>query len=1049
MAKNLELNFKIRGSAEELKKIADSFSSIDSSAKKAAPSIDDVEKKLSKMAQGAGSAASRSGDLQGRIAGLGTQIQSGISSPLSSASEALGNFAGRLGVAGVAASATIGILVTAGTAAFNLVKEFGAAAEETSNLADRLDITAKQARSLEIASGIAGVNVNTLLGSTRLLAAALEDQTGQGEKTVATLNKLGVQLFDNTGKQRDLGKVMFEALNALEKIDSASQRAFLAASLLGKAGAKELTPLLKNLTELLATADRLGASFDENVNQQLAKADDEIGKLTVAWRALKETLAGKIAPIIIPIIQTLNGNPLGLSEADLRKQRGGVGSFADVLAQRQQERDSFRFSGDFGVRVRGFESTADEARRLSRQFGGRAEDTDEGVKARITKLRKESDELAAALRSGAIDDPVLFKSKEAKYDALIAEQKKLENLLRSRADSVNELKRLEDKFKSAQQDLARAETSAAGAALGGVAKNILEMKQRDEELLAALGPKFQGRVIALFNQQRGTEIGKLIAENRKRLADEAEKGSKDAASRLDEANKKFSEKLKETVAADLRAVEGLVNLSAGIGAGSAQRRAEGQVRAIEAGAGPVDGARVAEQSFRVRVALAKELFDIEVARIRLLEASATTQEEKDRLRLALLKAEADQFASIDEARLERESKIQEVRRESLNEARESAGRVFDALTQRGAGGLRQFLTGLGTQQVRAIFQNVTEGLFATVGQSLGRLGQASGIGGLFRGTLADPRNANAPVERAKTSVDRLRGSVDRLNDTIAGGAGGAGLGGVSGLPGGLGGLSDAPALLDRVVGKTGTGRSFIDSIKSFGAGAASILSAGLFSGFRSGDFSVQQGPGRATTASALGLTSTAARVGNIAGSAGALAGGAFGVVQGIREGGARGAFGAASSALGVAALIPGPQQPFVAAAAVITGLIKGLFGDPKAERAKEIDRLIANQKFKEPQPISLTIDSSGREIDRDFRGRIRVLNSTPRIERPDPDDARREIEAFRRPPAPQVFNVNMPVQTFDGRSFIDRAGDIANALTKALQDGHRVRGDINQVVRPI
>jgi hypothetical protein len=367
----------------------------------------------------------------------------------------------------------------------------------------------------------------------------------------------------------------------------------------------------------------------------------------------------------------------------------------------------------------------------------------------------------------------------------------------------------------------------------------------------------------------------------------------------------------------------------------------------------------------------------------------------------------------DQARKERLVGILEFQRRQLEDYRQQAGQVYDALTMRGGGGFGDFLRGQGNILKRQLFVNASAGIFQRVGSTLGQVGAASGLGGLLKGTLFDPQNAqNAQSSTAAntTATERNTLALER-NTAVAAGATIPGL--TSGSTTGLLGALGIPGL----TGSTGVGLPGGGLIQSATgsqvggilSGLASPLTAGLFAGFRSGDYSIKTGSGTATSASAMGLTGTGARVANI-GASGAIAGlGALGIYQGLQQGGARGTTNAIGSALGVAAMIPGPQQPFLQAGALMAGFISAMMPDPKKQRADEIGRTLERSRFADPVGVDRFTDQYGRDIDYNRRGEIRVM---------------------------QPVTVN--VSAMDSRSFLDRAEDIGNAVKHAIHGGHDV-----------
>jgi hypothetical protein len=342
----------------------------------------------------------------------------------------------------------------------------------------------------------------------------------------------------------------------------------------------------------------------------------------------------------------------------------------------------------------------------------------------------------------------------------------------------------------------------------------------------------------------------------------------------------------------------------------------------------------------------------------------------------------------------------ELQKQKVNEYRETAGRVFDALKMRGGSGLTDFFRAQGDILQRQIFVNASERVFTSLGSTFGQVGKASGLGSLLRGTIFDPQNAQLATKLNTTATEDNTAAIREHSALLAGRAGGSTIGDYNAFSDYGGGVSEVTNLAsqgNRVLSRIPGAATAAGRIGGFLGGLGTTFSGGLFAGLRSGGYSIQTGDGQARVASG------AERAGNIAGSAALLAGSAVGVVSGLREGGARGTVTAVGAALGAASAIPGPQQPILQAAALVAGLVRGLFPDPKQEREKQIQRTIENARYEDPEAKNRSIDLGGNEFDYDKRGNMR----------------------------PIVVNVT----AMDAKSFLDRKQDIAQAVHGALLDG--------------
>lgn len=410
-----------------------------------------------------------------------------------------------------------------------------------------------------------------------------------------------------------------------------------------------------------------------------------------------------------------------------------------------------------------------------------------------------------------------------------------------------------------------------------------------------------------------------------------------------------------------------------------------------------------EQITRLTAGPGGELAAIE--RIALLREDAAQRE------FAITRDRARLDEQTDQARKERVLSILELQRKQLEDYKNTAGEVYDALTQRGGGGLRDFFRGQANILQRQLFVNASAGIFRQFGGALGRVGAASGLGGLLSGTIFDPANAGNTTAANTTATERNTLALER-NTAVTAGGGIAGQ--IPGLAGGAGG-----GLLSRGIPGLGgsTAQAGGGKLAGIFAGLSSPLTAGLFRGFQGGDYSIATGDGTATSASALGLTSTGARLANIGASAAIVAGGTAGILSGLRQGGARGATTAIASGLGVASTIPGPQQPFLQAAALVAGLVTGLFPDAKKQREEDIARTLQRGAYTDAVGADRFTDEYGRDLDYNRRGELRVM---------------------------QPVTVN--VSAMDSKSFLDRAEDIGNAVKAALQGGHDVADSMRGLV---
>ena len=338
-------------------------------------------------------------------------------------------------------------------------------------------------------------------------------------------------------------------------------------------------------------------------------------------------------------------------------------------------------------------------------------------------------------------------------------------------------------------------------------------------------------------------------------------------------------------------------------------------------------------------------------------------------------------AEMDQARKDRLVAIAELQRRQLEEYRDAAGRVFDALVSRGGGGLSDLLRGQLLTLQRQIFINLSGELFQRLGGVLGGIvpgqrdaqGRPTFLGRILSGTILGRRD------------DALRVATD----------------------------ANTQATIQNTTAVVGLTRA-ISGARVGGDGAAAPW-------FDVGDIDFAGG----STQSGAGRQSWWARHQRAIGMIGVGAAGALGIYAAAREGGARGAVGAAGAAAGAAgtmlsvAGVSGPLAPILAGIGLGLGFVHALFGDPRRARAEEIERRLSEARYSAPEALDRSYTIRGAEVDYDFRGRIRITHNQP---------------------------ITVNISALDAKSVLDRSFDIAQAVRRALQDGHPLAAQIHHAI---
>lgn len=455
-----------------------------------------------------------------------------------------------------------------------------------------------------------------------------------------------------------------------------------------------------------------------------------------------------------------------------------------------------------------------------------------------------------------------------------------------------------------------------------------------------------------------------------------------------------------------------------------------------------------EYAYAGKVAIAKEEFRVtketlEEQRKASIDAYTRT---KDRVELERkqteyrIKSEENSYKlekELLDARFEREIQIAEIRKKQNEELRASLGSLYDAAKASGKTGIQDFFKNYVEQIKKTIFVNLGEEIFRGATQKLGGIipgqekidpisgkgtGELTPLGRILRGTPLGVDPAKLALDRSVSAQDRNTKATEDLTVVMQGGRVASPGGGTPPFVGGTSSGSGSGGILGTILGGLGIGGTqspglILRNFTSSGQNAQNIAAGGL-------DFRPDQGLGgfltKVTDFVRPKINPTTGKPGFSAGNTALAAAAALpAIIGGIQEGGTKGALGSISGALGVAASIPGPQQPFLIAGALITGLIGGLVKS-KAQKKEEQLAAALNRRFELPGAVELTRDLAGNAVDYNSRGELRTYERSG-----------------------NTIQVN--VSAMDAKSFFERGPELSDSVMNMLQLDHPLRSQIREI----
>ena len=237
----------------------------------------------------------------------------------------------------------------------------------------------------------------------------------------------------------------------------------------------------------------------------------------------------------------------------------------------------------------------------------------------------------------------------------------------------------------------------------------------------------------------------------------------------------------------------------------------------------------------------------------------------------------------------------------------------------------------------------------------------------------------------------LGGQVSHLGDTVVGNAAGMAWPAIKSAMGGLHATDDPNSFMGRLLKGTPFGADPLAAATTANTAATVANTAALTGMGTAGMFGgsgVAGGAASGTNANGDSGPinqpfSTSIRNQAIGYGIGFAAAG-FGAYNGFSRGGAQGALQGTGSLLGAAAMIPGPQQPYIMAAAAVTGLVAAVLGDPKQRRSNDIGNALKYNQFVAPVALNASMSTGGTYADYDRFGNVRgsSLSPFPSVDQP-------------------------------------------------------------------
>ena len=212
--------------------------------------------------------------------------------------ETLGNGIKTVGKWG---AAVVGAAATAGAAMVGMATKTAANCDEIDKMSQKLGLSREAYQEWNYILSQNGADINSLGAGMKTLTAQMDKVTEGNAATIGNFNKLGLSVYDSTGKLKSQEQMFEETVTALQGMEDGTEKARLATELFGKQG-QELMPLLNgeagSVEELKNKAHELGMVLDDETVDAGVSFTDTMDTLKRAGTGLFNTLGGVLMPIV-------------------------------------------------------------------------------------------------------------------------------------------------------------------------------------------------------------------------------------------------------------------------------------------------------------------------------------------------------------------------------------------------------------------------------------------------------------------------------------------------------------------------------------------------------------------------------------------------------------------------------------------------------------------------------------------------------------------------------------------------------------------------------
>lgn len=216
------------------------------------------------------------------------------------------------GAAKMAAVGTVAFLAGTAAAATSAAKALIGCATSGAQFADDMltlsvqtGISLETLQKLNYAAPLVDVDLQTMTSAMSKLTKEMGNMDKNGVKAGDAITKLGLTIYDSSGKLKSSEDMFWEIIYALGQIENPTERDALAMELFGKS-AQELNPLIeastKGIRELGEEAESMGVILSDEALATLGEYQNSLDRFNNVWAGFKNQLGANVSGLFQPFV---------------------------------------------------------------------------------------------------------------------------------------------------------------------------------------------------------------------------------------------------------------------------------------------------------------------------------------------------------------------------------------------------------------------------------------------------------------------------------------------------------------------------------------------------------------------------------------------------------------------------------------------------------------------------------------------------------------------------------------------------------------------------